>query len=183
MFDLRYFRDLWICLSLLCYFIYIFCRSSCQKQPPEVFCKKRVFLKILQIFVAPTEVFSCEICEIFKNTFFEANRQTTIHRCSIKSFSDKFHQILETTPVTGPFLESGNFANKDRHYICFPSSFTTFFRTPLLPNIFAVPLLRITIHIAFNQSVTNEIFIPLSCTLRDRLLASRNCMKFCHLES
>ena len=73
-----------------------------------------------------------------------------------------FHQIFETTSASACFLESYNFSNKGRHRICFPSSFTKFSRTPLLPNIFVVPLLRITIHIAFNQSVTNEIFIPLS---------------------
>ena len=37
-----------------------------QKQPPEVFCK-------IKLQAAPetlAQVFSCEFCEIFKNTFF-----------------------------------------------------------------------------------------------------------------
>ena len=53
----------------------IICRSSC----PEVFYEKR-FLEILQnshenekLLIkkeAPIQAFSCEFCEIFKNTFF-----------------------------------------------------------------------------------------------------------------
>ena len=43
-----------------------------QKQPPELFYKK-VFLKIgASNFIkteTPTQVFSCEFCEISKNTF------------------------------------------------------------------------------------------------------------------
>ena len=40
---------------------------------PEVF-RKKVFLKILQIHRKPpvpeSQLFSCEFCEIFKNTYF-----------------------------------------------------------------------------------------------------------------
>ena len=62
------------------------------KQSPETFYKKGVlqnFIKLtekhmyisesLQIYqkAAPTQVFSCEICEIFKNTYFEEHVRTT----------------------------------------------------------------------------------------------------------
>ena len=62
----------------------IFYFSYCQKQPPEVFYKK-LFLKIGQYSpentcgrVKPTQVFSCEYCEIFRNTYFEENLRTTV---------------------------------------------------------------------------------------------------------
>ena len=68
-----------------------------QKQPPEMFCKKGV-LKSLAIFTGehlcrrllliklqacvrketPTQVFSCEYCEIFKNTYFEEHLRTAV---------------------------------------------------------------------------------------------------------
>ena len=152
-------------LFTLLLYIYIYFSEAAVKSSYRR-CKKRVFLKIQQNFVPPTQMFSCEIRENFKNTCFEANLRTTASEPFIgvlqKNFSEIFHQIFETTSASACFLESYNFSNKGRHRICFPSSFTKFSRTPLLPNIFVVPLLRITIHIAFNQSVTNEIFIPLS---------------------
>ena len=71
-----------------------------QKLPLEVFNKKNTFLKIsqtsqentcvgvffmklqafsLQVFQkeTPTQVLSCEVCETFKNTYFEEYLQTT----------------------------------------------------------------------------------------------------------
>ena len=62
------------------------------KQSPETFYKKGVlqnFIKLtekymyisesLQIYQkeVPTQVFSCEICEIFKNIYFEEHMRTT----------------------------------------------------------------------------------------------------------
>ena len=43
-----------------------------QKQSPEVFCKKNVFLKISQNSRKETQVqvIFCEFCEMFRNTFF-----------------------------------------------------------------------------------------------------------------
>ena len=38
-----------------------------QKQPPEVFCKKKFSNKIKK--GTPEQVFSCEFCKISKNTF------------------------------------------------------------------------------------------------------------------
>ena len=62
-------------------------RDNWQKQPPEVFCKKSVpknfitflakhlrwslYLIKLQAWETPTQVFSCKICEIFKNIYFD----------------------------------------------------------------------------------------------------------------
>ena len=43
-----------------------------QKQPPEVFCKKGVLKK-----ETLAQVFSCEFCEISKNTFFTEHLWTT----------------------------------------------------------------------------------------------------------
>ena len=70
-----------------------------QKQPPEVFCKKKVFLKISQftgkhlywsflkiklqtwratsLKKTPTQVFSCENCKISKDTYIEEHLRTT----------------------------------------------------------------------------------------------------------
>ena len=54
--------------------------NETQKQPPEVFCKKRCsknFHKIHRKTPVPlkkkilVQVFSCEFCEISKNTFFK----------------------------------------------------------------------------------------------------------------
>ena len=48
-----------------------------QKQPPEIFYKKKVFLRPQACnFIKKktlTQVFSCELCKIFKSTFFTEN--------------------------------------------------------------------------------------------------------------
>ena len=74
-----------------------FFHDSCplkQKQPPEVFCEKRCSQKFRKIHrktpVSPVpqacnfikketlaQVFSCEFCEIFKNTIFTEHLRTT----------------------------------------------------------------------------------------------------------
>ena len=60
-----------------------------RRRCPKVFCKK-MFLKLrkihrktpvldsLLIKVGDLQVFSCELCEIFKNTYFEEHLQTAI---------------------------------------------------------------------------------------------------------
>ena len=51
-----------------------------QKQPPEVFYKKRCSqASDMQLYKEETlvQVFSCEFCKIFKNTFFTENLWTT----------------------------------------------------------------------------------------------------------
>ena len=50
-----------------------------QKQPPEVFCKKRFSGKFDKLYKKETvsQVFFCEFCGIFKNTFFTENLWTT----------------------------------------------------------------------------------------------------------
>ena len=61
-------------------------KFPCKKQPPEVFYKK-VFLKTSQISQTlldfqlyqkgtPAQVFSCEVCETFKSTYFEKHLRT-----------------------------------------------------------------------------------------------------------
>ena len=75
-----------------------------QKQSPGMFYKK-VFLKILKtsqenpcveaffnkvaVFkkATPTQVRSCEVCEAFKNTYFEEHLQTTASGGVQKSYS------------------------------------------------------------------------------------------------
>ena len=66
-----------------------------QKQPPEVFYKKKMFLNISQNLQENTSarisfliklhasglVFPCEICEIFKNTFLQnSSRRVLLYR-------------------------------------------------------------------------------------------------------
>ena len=60
-----------------------------QKQPPEVFCKKGVLknstnftgkhlcwgLFLIKLQALGLKLFSCEICEIFRNTYFEKRLQ------------------------------------------------------------------------------------------------------------
>ena len=46
--------------------------NKCQKQPPEVFCKNRGVLCLWHRF------FSCEFCEISKNTFFTGHLWATV---------------------------------------------------------------------------------------------------------
>ena len=47
-----------------------------QKQPPEVFCKNRCLASSFTKKEALAQVFSCEFCEILKNTFFTENLWT-----------------------------------------------------------------------------------------------------------
>ena len=70
-------------------------KLNIQKQPPEVFCKK--FCKIHRKTPVPetlfnkvagfikkeslAQVFSCEFCEISKNTFFTEHLRTTTSEC------------------------------------------------------------------------------------------------------
>ena len=75
-----------------------------QKQPPYLFNKKKLLLKTLQdsqeknlrrsIFLikVPTQMFSCEYCEIFKNTFFEEHLRLLLNKHIIqdKKFWDFF---------------------------------------------------------------------------------------------
>ena len=65
------------------------CNYVLQKQPPQVFLKKKLFLEISQnsqkntcaraSFLIKTlaQVFSCEFCEIFKNKFSTQHTQRT----------------------------------------------------------------------------------------------------------
>ena len=76
---------------------------------PEVFCKKGVFENF-------AKVFSCELCDIFKNTFFQRappvaaseklKAEAVVRRCSVKKV---FLKILQR---------------------CFPVNFVTFSRIP-----------------------------------------------------
>ena len=52
---------------------------SIEKQPPEVFCKKCVLRNFAKITkkMSLAQVFSCEFCDISKNTFFTEHLRTT----------------------------------------------------------------------------------------------------------
>ena len=68
--------------SALTQFKYTILIWETQKQPQEVLYKK-VLVKVLQISQekeSPTQVFSCQICEIFKNSNFEEHLGTTASR-------------------------------------------------------------------------------------------------------
>ena len=65
-----------------------------EKQSPEVFYKKTV-LKSFSTFTGkhhhyqketPTQVFSCEYCEIFRNTYFEEYLRTAAFENSCPNF-------------------------------------------------------------------------------------------------
>ena len=66
-----------------------------KKQPPKVIQKKKAILKNFALFTGPeglefhwkeipTQVFSCEYCKIFNNTYFEEHLRTaaSVHRTS-----------------------------------------------------------------------------------------------------
>ena len=67
-----------------------------QNQSLEVFYKKNCSKKVCNIHrekpeleslykkVVPTQVFSCEYCETFKNTYFEEHLRTTAFECRLK---------------------------------------------------------------------------------------------------
>ena len=93
-----------------------------QRQPSKVFCEKmysRKFRKFhrktpglsfsikLQAFrptkETPTQLFSCEICEIYKNTFFEENLRTAASRTSLNLFSIKSVWISKSAEHTTYF--------------------------------------------------------------------------------
>ena len=58
-------------------------KFSNSEEPPEVFCKKRPanFIKKEPL----PQVFSCEFCEISKNTFFTEHLRTTASSCLVKT--------------------------------------------------------------------------------------------------
>ena len=61
--------------SKLIALLYLHLGNYMQKHPPDVFCKKWCSQKFLK---SPAQVFSCEFCEISKNTFFTEHLRTTI---------------------------------------------------------------------------------------------------------
>ena len=75
---------------LFCWISYFFSRSKNQrlKQPPEVFCKERCSWKFCKLhtkkpcvwvsLAASLQVFSCEICEILKSSYFQEQLGTTV---------------------------------------------------------------------------------------------------------
>ena len=67
-----------------------------EKQPPEVFCKKtcsQEFRKIHKKTLVPTlaQVFSCEFCEISKNTFLAEHVGTS---ASISWLEDSYKAVI-----------------------------------------------------------------------------------------
>ena len=61
------------------------------KQPPDGFCSKRCSYKFCKIhrktsvLESPAQVFSCEFCELYKDTFFTEHLWTTASACWIKT--------------------------------------------------------------------------------------------------
>ena len=66
-----------------------------QKQPPEVFCKNRYLASSFTKKEALAQVFSCEFCEILKNTFFTENLWT------IASSYDSLRRLLKGQKYDG----------------------------------------------------------------------------------
>ena len=73
---------------------HIILKFSIRKQPTEVFCKKRC-CSGLQFIKKEAQVFSCEIYEISKNTFFKELRWVTasIHLKLFRSKYDLFVRL------------------------------------------------------------------------------------------
>ena len=69
-------------------------RVSMQKQPSEGFFKKGVMRKHLcQKNETLAQMFSCEFCEIYKNTFFvEHHRTTVFDYSSINSSEERLNK-------------------------------------------------------------------------------------------
>ena len=66
-----------------------------QKQPPEVFCENRCLASSFTKKEALAQVFSCEFCEILKNTFFTENLWT------IASSYDSLRRLLKGQKYDG----------------------------------------------------------------------------------
>ena len=69
-----------------------------QKQPPEVFSKKRCFQKCHKIHrktPVPGTVFSSEFCEISKNTFWTPFLQNTSGRLLLEKIHDRVYFRIE----------------------------------------------------------------------------------------
>ena len=62
----------------------VFAAAKIQKKPPQVFCKRRVSIAL---------VFSCEYCEIFKNTYLEKYLWTAVSKNQY--LSDKFTKVRQ----------------------------------------------------------------------------------------
>ena len=67
--------------------------------------------KRLQLYQkdTPTQLFSCEICPIFKNTYFEENLQTTVYKTELlNSFfmTSHFNPFFPTFPFEPTSLET-----------------------------------------------------------------------------
>ena len=111
--------------------------TKVQKQPPEVFCRKRCswkFRKIDFITKQPlVKAFSCEFCEIFKNTFF------TEH-------------LLETAFV------------KLFQHRCFPVNITKFLRTHILKKICERLLLNVVFRYNYDIFIF-DIYFMLICII------------------
>ena len=104
-----------------------------KKQPLEVFCKKKLFLKISQISQentcglqlyyneTPTLVFFCEIYEIFQSTYFEEHLWTALSVDgrkdiqSLKSDWSVFHAELKAQALVPLQWNKGRKNNRVFH--------------------------------------------------------------------
>ena len=87
----------------------------------------------------PTQVFSCEFCEIFKNTFF-------CRTLLVSFFSNRQMQPPQVFYVLCSMcLRPATLLKKGLWHRCFPENFAKFLRTPFLQNNSGRLLLNLTI--------------------------------------
>ena len=78
----------------------VFCRKRCSYK----FCKFHRKTPVLESFLkeTPTHVFSCEICQIFKNTYFEKRLQTA----ASKNMQQAHKILCPITTIVSLILEA-----------------------------------------------------------------------------
>ena len=95
------------------YWVSLVLFKTIQKQPSEVFRKKRCSLEFRNIHKktlmfetlfnkAPTQMFSCEYCEIFKNTYFEKHLRTAASNNSVWAwrYFEDLHTLVFPFPLS-----------------------------------------------------------------------------------
>ena len=85
------------------------------------------------------QVFSCEFCDISKNTFFTEHLRTTASDCrsSHSQMSFKIGVLKNFASFTGKHMRLSLFLiklHKRLQHRYFPAKFSTFLRTPIFPE-------------------------------------------------
>ena len=124
-------------------------------------------LLLMKMQTSPIQMFYCEYCKIFKNSFFiehywwlflyqkffvdithrSSHQNTSLKKDALKCFCN----IHRKTPVlkalfdTIPGFQVCNFIKKRLQHRCFHGSFAKFLRVPILKNIYEQVILDINV--------------------------------------